>query len=202
MNMATRTIGLILWAALMIPSVGCNDALRTQMVLFDFESDADLDQIHWKCHTLFTLSDQYATHGTKSLKMELYPSTYPGFASPLKQNDLKNFTAFCFDIYNPEGKEVPITLRIDDKEDSPDYSDRYNRTFTLTPGMNRMTIPLGSLITSGTDRKLDLEKINRFLLFSVNPEQKLILYLDHIRLVSGKQMGEGRPLRPDAGVYD
>ena len=50
-------------------------------------------------------------------------------------------------------------------------------------GSNRIEIPLITLVTSGTGRKMDLKSIHRFLLFMVTPAEKNVLYVDYIRLV-------------------
>ena len=162
----------------------CSRPVPAELVLFDFESDAELDRFHWKCHTLFRLSDEHVTHGTRSLRLELYPSEYPGLAPILEKKDWSGYRALCFDIYNPAKKELRISLRIDDREDFPDYKDRYNKSFILQSGMNRMSLPLDSLVTTGGRRSLDLKNIYRLLIFMVNPSQKVVLYADYMRLVS------------------
>ncbi len=153
-------------------------------MLFDFESDAELDRFHWKCHTLFSLSDDHVTHGKRSLRLELYPSDYPGLAPMIEINNWGGYKALCFDISNPEKKELGISVRIDDREDYPDYEDRYTKSFILKPGMNPMRIPLDSLVTSGTGRSLDLRRIYRVFIFMAHPEKPVVLYVDYIRLVS------------------
>ena len=163
--------------------VGCGGSAPGERLLFDFESDAELDRFQWRCFTLFSLSDEQATHGEKSLRLELYPSDYPGLAPMLYENDWRGYKAFRFDIYNPEENELRVSVRIDDRKDYPNYKDRYNRSFILKPGMNRMKIPLDTLVTSGTDRKLNLTKIYQVLIFMTRPERKVVLYVDYIRLV-------------------
>ncbi len=171
-------------AACFIILCGCHEGIPPESVLFDFESDSDLDRVHWKCHSLFHLSDKHVSHGTKSLHLELYPSEYPGFSPNLVKDDWQGYKSFCFDVYNPGEKELQITVRIDDREDAPEYPDRYNRSFTIKPGMNRIRIPLDSLVTSGTRRKLDLNSIHQLIIFMVNPALKVDLYIDYGHLVS------------------
>lgn len=183
MYIRKKLIGAIALTLLNLSIIGCADTSQSGLILFDFEADAELDQLHWACYTLMSLSDQYVTHGAKSLKLELYPSPYPGFTPSLKQRNWKKYKALKFDIYNPANEDVPITLRIDDKKDSNEYADRYNKTILIKPGKNQMIIPLDSLVTSGTNRQLNLKKIQRFLLFSVNPAEKIVLYIDYVRLV-------------------
>jgi hypothetical protein len=164
--------------------ISCHDARQKELVLFDFESDRELDNVHWKCHTLMSLSNEHATHGVKSLKLELYPSAYPGLNPVIDKKDWRGYSSFCLDLFNPAEGDIPITVRIDDKEDSDDYADRYNRSFLLRPGINHIEIPLNSLVTSGTNRTLNLRKIYRCLFFMVNPTQKTVLYVDYIVLIT------------------
>jgi hypothetical protein len=135
----------------------CSDQRPKELILFDFETDAELDRMHWKCFTMFTLSGEHVTHGAKSLRMELYPSSWPGLTPKLNVRNWRGFEAIGFDAYNPESNDIALALRIDDRKDFPDYDDRYNQSFILKPGMNRLEIPFNNLVTSATKRKLDLE---------------------------------------------
>lgn len=184
---AAKTSG-ILWAMVfsaassLLPA-GCSGGpLPHEMVLNDFEVDADLDRIHWQCRTLFSLSNEHATSGQRSLKMELHPAAYPGVALKLEKGDWSRYDAVAFDIYNPQDEALEITVRIDDRADYPDFGDRYNGRFTLMPGGNRLRIPLNSLRASGTARLLDLKTIKRFMLFLVDTHEPYSLYVDNIRL--------------------
>jgi hypothetical protein len=152
-------------------------------MLFDFETDADLDRIHWKCFTLLKLTKEHATHGSKSLQLELYPSDYPGLTPKLDEMDWRGCKALSFDIYNPADSEKAIIIRIDDREDYPDYADRYNKKFILKPGQNDVSIPLDNLITTGSNRKLNLKRIYRLFIFMWNPPEKHVLYIDYLRLL-------------------
>ena len=155
-----------------------------ERILFDFESDAELDRFHWRCHTLFSLSHQHITHGKRSLRLELYPSDYPGLTPMIEKRDWRGYKALHFDIYNPKNETLTITVRIDDRRDYPNYADRYNKSFILKPGMNRVIIPLDTLATSGNGRKLNLKEIYRVLIFMTRPKRRVVLYMDYIRLVS------------------
>jgi len=101
----------------------------------------------------------------------------------IEKKNWRGYKALCFDIYNPENETLSIALRIDDRKDYPNYEDRYNKGFILEPGMNHMSIPLDSLVTSGKDRKLNLKKIYRIFIFMTRPEKRVVLYMDYIRLV-------------------
>jgi hypothetical protein len=178
-----KLIKIIFLTILPIFLLNCHSNTTKERILFDFESDSELDRIQWKCHTLFSLSSDHTTHGQRSLKMELYPSNYPGLDPKLEEKDWRGYKALCFDIYNPEEKNVQISVRIDDQKDYPEYKDRYNKSFILNQGMNQIRIPFNTLVTSGTDRNLTLKNIYRLLIFTSNPEKKVVLYIDYIRLI-------------------
>jgi hypothetical protein len=151
-------------------------------ILYDFETDAELDHLYWNCHTLLTLSSDHATHGSKSLKMELFPSDYPGLTPLLDVTDWRSYTEFCFDLYNPSGKPVRLGVRIDDRKDYPDTGERYNRDFILKQGNNHIVIPLAAVIASGSKRHLNLATIRRVFIYMNHPVKRTTLYVDTISL--------------------
>jgi hypothetical protein len=163
--------------------VTCSTHVPPELVLLDFETDSELDQLRWKCFTLFSLSNKHATHGNRSLRMEFYPSDYPGLNPILSVNDWCEYTAICMDIYYPEKEKTMISVRIDDQKENPDYAERYDQKFNLMPGLNHIHIPLKTLVTSGTQRPLNLKKIYRLIIFMPHPKKKFVLYVDYIRLL-------------------
>jgi hypothetical protein len=177
----TRLLASVMIGVMLVVAASCRTEKR-ERVLFDFESDSELDQFHWKCHTLFSLSGEHATHGRQSLKMELFPDDYPGIAPMISGTDWRGFRALEFDVYNTERSEVPLTVRIDDRKDYPDYEDRYNKTFSLAPGHNAISIPFDGLVASGTGHPLNLKNIYRVLMFVVKPQHKVTLHFDYLRL--------------------
>ena len=154
-----------------------------ETMLFDFETDDELDRFAWRCHVLFSLSGDHVTNGKKSLRLELFPSEYPGLVPMDVPKNWSSYRAFCLDIYNPQHHDIPMTVRIDDRENNPDYPDRYNHKLNLMPGKNSVCLPCDSLITSGTKRKMSLKNIFLIDLFMTKPDKKIILYFDYFRLV-------------------
>lgn len=161
---------------------GCHVGKPSEKILFDFESDRELDRFHWKCHTLFSLAKENATHGKCSLKLELYPSQYPGLAPMIADNDWSNYKALKFDVYNPKSTPLEITVRIDDRVECSNYGDRYNKVFHINSGINHVIIPFSQLLTSGTNRLMNVKFIYKLLIFMAHPEDETILYVDYIRL--------------------
>jgi hypothetical protein len=154
-----------------------------KMILFDFEDDAELDRMYWQCFTLFSLSSEHAAHGEKSLKMEFFPSRWPGWEPKLNERDWRGFEALGFDLYNVQDINLSVTVRIDDRKGYPGHMNRYNQVFILRPGSNTIVIAFDSLVTSGSNRALDLGRIERLMLFMGSPASRSVLHLDHVRLI-------------------
>ena len=148
---------------------------------YDFETEASLDALYWRCKTIFALSDKHVTSGQRCLKLELYPSPYPGIGLSNFHPDWSGYNILKFDVYNNEKCPLRLTIHIDDTKDSS-YYNRDNKIATLNPGSNHITIPLNSLVTPGANSNLNLSKIVKVALFLVQPEEKRTLYLDNLRL--------------------
>ena len=154
---------------------------------FDFEEAGILDQLGWTCRTLYRLSADHATSGTRSLEVTFFPappeigSSYPGVTLPAFDPDWTGRRSLVFDVYNPEDKDLRLTLRIDDRR-APAYPERLNRGLTIAPGANHISIPLSDLVTSGSRRPLNLANILRLSLFMANPRERHTLYLDWLRV--------------------
>ncbi len=152
-----------------------------QPFYYDFETEDILDTLSWKCKTFFSLSNKYPTSGQKCLKIELYPSPYPGITLNKFNPDWSKHTILKFDIYNKEQILLHLAIRIDDKK-NPSYRDRYNHAIILNPGMNHISIQLDSLIATGENRNINLTNVQQVILFLVQPVEKRIIYLDNVRL--------------------
>ena len=178
--------------------IGCGQRAGGEKVLLDFESDGDLDRIDWRCQILFTLSEEHVTHGARSLRMELYPSEYPGLSPKMAIHDWRGYVALCFDVYNPQAETRTLSVRIDDRKDYPTYEERFNARFLLEPGRNSVRIPLRELVTSGVGGPLDLGGIQRLVIFVARPDGVIVLYLDHLRLEPERPHSSQRPgISPD-----
>ncbi len=164
--------------------LSCDKQHSGDFVLFDFENDSELDRLNWKCHSLFSLSDKYSSKGSKSLRVELYTSTYPGVSFRKYKKNWDGYKKICFDVYNPVEEKIKLTVRIDDSPEDVSYADRYNHKVILSPGENRIILPFSALITSGTKRKIDFKNIFRFTMFVVKPKKKIHIYIDSIRLAN------------------
>ena len=171
-------VGFLILAFIM-PASGHADG---DSILYDFEGKSSFDKFEWKCFTLFSLSEDHVTYGKHSLKLEFFPSNYPQIETRTQQYDWSGYKSLSIDIFNPGNKSVRVYIRIDDREEFPDYGNRYTKPFQLMPGENHLVISLSTLISETTGRHLDISTIYRFFLFMFHPNAKVTLFIDNIRL--------------------
>ncbi len=166
--------------------IGCTCCVQKEFqprTLFDFEEERELDLLSWKCGTMMERDRLYATSGQYSLRLEMYGnSEYPGFGAGIIES-WAGAGKLLVDVYNPSSAEMTLSYRIDDKKKNPAYADRVNGRLLVAPGENTFTLDLTTIQTSGTGRKLNLNRICSLLFFVHRPEEKITLYLDNIRLM-------------------
>ena len=151
-------------------------------ILFDFESEAELQQLNWECHKWLELSQENATSGLRSLRLSLPPGPSPGISFKELRKDWSSFKSLKMDVANPSLEDIKFHVRIDDHESGWEYANRFDINFTLKPGLNNISIATDSVRTNLHARPLDLENINRMMVFiPYNPKQT-DLFLDNIRL--------------------
>jgi hypothetical protein len=173
-----------LLAALIMITVlaGCHRGTETERILFDFESDSELNQLVWQCHSLYSPAQEHKTHGLQSLKLTIFPHDYSGMTARFLEHDWRGFHEFSLDVYNSAMGPLELQIRIDDRTESKDNEEAYGRNFILRPGDNHLCIPLSSLISIGTHRRLDLSNMQSMSFYMQHPTEKKVFYIDSIKL--------------------
>lgn len=172
---------------LTITAITASSCHRAPRFGYDFEQEKSLDLIEWNCLTLFRTSPEHATSGTRSLEISFFPASestlenYPGVSFSKFDSDWSGHRTLVFDVYNPESAPIRAGLRIDDRK-NPDYAERYNRSLAISPGMNRVSIPFGELVTSGTKQPLNMRNILTVIFFVSNPVERHTLFVDRVGL--------------------
>ncbi len=156
--------------------------VSTSKRMFDFESDQELENLDWECHKWFERSPKNATSGQYSLKTSLPPGQYPGINFNNFRKDWSGFKTLTMDVYNPSQENIRFHIRIDDHKSGWEYSDRFDKTFSLAQGRNNLEIPLDKLKTNLKPRPLNLNKIERMMVFLPGNQKKRELFIDNIRL--------------------
>jgi predicted MPP superfamily phosphohydrolase len=151
-------------------------------ILFDFESDSDLQGLNWECHKWFERSEAHVTSGKYSLKVLLPPGQYPGINFREVPKDWSKANLFKMDVFNPSQERFNFHVRIDDHKSGWEYADRFDADFNLKPGLNNISIPTNSIQTNFRHRSLNLKRIKGMMVFLTNNTRSRELYFDNIRL--------------------
>jgi hypothetical protein len=151
-------------------------------ILFDFETEAELNLLDWACHKWYEISPMHATSGRYSLKMTLPPGQYPGVNFERIYSDWSNYRFLKMDLYNPAEDAFTFHVRIDDEKSGWEYADRFDMNFEVKKGKNMISIPTDAIKTNINPRPLDLKNIRRFIVFVPDNRVKRDLFLDNARL--------------------
>lgn len=168
--------------AVCVLALALNSCQQENPFYFDFEHDEELDRIRWECHELYALAPDHVMHGKSSLRLEMFSGKYPGLNISKFDPDWSNFSVLRAEIYNPQNDSLKLYLRVDDIPGSQPYADRFNSQVMLPPGWTHVVLPLDSLITSGTRRKMNHASIEKMDFFIKQPEEPVTLFFDHLRL--------------------
>jgi hypothetical protein len=104
--------------------------------------------------------DEHALH------VEFVGGPYAGidFFEPMA--DWTGYREIVFDLTNPGGDPLMLTLRVHDAAHDNRYEDRYNGTLVLPPTQrSAVAIPLSEIQSGPRDRELDLTSVADFMLF-------------------------------------
>ncbi|MBW7470686.1 succinyl-CoA synthetase subunit beta [Marinobacter sp. F4218] len=123
-------------------------------------------------------------HG-RSLRIELDTDLYSGASLVNLPADWREYDRLNISLFNPDPSPLPMTLRINDlKHEHGDnaHNDRYNTSFTLTPGLNTFTLALEDIRNAPKDRTMDMSRIHRLTLFASRLPALRTIYLLDLRL--------------------
>ncbi len=118
----------------------------------------------------------------KIVAVKFMVAPWPGVSMHEPYPDWSGFTTLRFDVYSELSHPVDLILRIDDINHNNQYRDRFNRTFSVQPGLNQIAVPLSDVRNAPSGRDLDLQEITQMILFSRRPEKPFTLYLSDIWL--------------------
>jgi hypothetical protein len=107
---------------------------------------------------------------------------YPGLVVEEPYSDWSGYGRLSLTVYSGVEQPVSIVVRIDDAHHDNRYTDRVNRRIELRQGVNRVSIPLSVVRNSPRGRRMDLTRIQRFVLFAMHPPAPFTLYFDTLRL--------------------
>ena len=152
-------------------------------VLSSFETP--LETSRWICREgSMKRTSLHATSGAYSLEVNLPQGMYPGITLDSFVNDWRGYNQLSFDVFMDGTTPLRLSTRINDRTHNEEYGDRYNRTFLLRPGNNRVSIKLDEVRTAPKGRLMDMSDITVLCLFSYQLKEPRKAYFDNFRLVN------------------
>ncbi len=115
-------------------------------------------------------------------RVTFLPSEYPGLVIDEPYPDWRGYGRLVFDAFSGEAGPTRVVLRIDDDRHDGRYEDRFNRSLTLRPGWNAVSIPLREVRSAPRGRGMDMARIRRLVLFAVRPTAPFSICLGAMRL--------------------
>lgn len=182
-----RSTALALAVGFLLPTLGAladeAHARRQFPVLADFSTRAELTRFGWSTQSRAVLEPaDRADSGHRVLHLFLSPGTYPGLTFEFFPRDWRGWSHFVLVCTNPGSTPFPLTIRINDLKHNQEYTDRYNGTFMLVPGVSEIRILLADVEAAPRTRKLDLGNVALVVAFSYNLQEPRELLIHQLRL--------------------
>jgi len=158
-------------------------ARRQFPLLSGFETPFEIDR--WEGDDRLSIDSVMFAPENKVMKIWLTTDQYSGVSLKYFNGDWASARRLQIRLYNPDTYPLQITCRIHDRQHTDgneEFEDRFNRSYLLTPGWNRIEIDLDEVESSPANRQMDMGHIRGLMLFAASLSKPRILYLDEIRL--------------------
>jgi hypothetical protein len=110
------------------------------------------------------------------------PVEYPGFIIDDPFEDWSGYSALTFDTYSELDTVITLHMTIEDNVHNQMYSDRFNYSFKVAPGPNRITVPLDIVREAPAGRSMDMSRIANINIFAYRPTVPFVVYFDRFVL--------------------
>lgn len=115
-------------------------------------------------------------------RLVLQPGEYPGLVIGEPYPDWNGWGHLTFRVSSSLSGPVSLVVRIDDIHHNNEHWDRFNRAFTIRPGVNAISIPVADIGAAPRRRAFDLSHVRRILLFVPALNESLTLEVSELRL--------------------
>jgi hypothetical protein len=171
-QMNRSSIGILL---LSVCAMGCFGAENESVSLMNL----DQHKPRMSPDTVFEITDQHALVG-KSYKIVSSKTEYGYFdCEKPSLSDWTSYEYLAMDVYSPSETTVKLAVTIRDGVGTGKYDDRYNGTFQLGHGMNRIKIALATIGTLTGSRLLDLRQVKTW---AIIVPKDTCLFVSNVRL--------------------
>lgn len=105
------------------------------------------------------------------LSIRTVPDVFSGVVYTANSSSWRGADALRLEFRSPAAEPLDLFLRVDDHQDCSEFENRYNGRFQLLPGETVVEIPIADIERGPKSRPLDLDRIDRLLIF-VAPQPK------------------------------
>ena len=88
---------------------------------------------------------------------------------------------FVMDVFLSSPERLTLIMRVHDVEHNDEYYDRFNREFALTRGYQQLRIPIEEIRQGPKTREIDLDHIQGFKFFVIEPSGPIDLTVGNVR---------------------
>ena len=143
--------------------------------------------------TRIRLTDEWASHGKRSLRVEAGEGNRPGVSFSAGRQDWRGYEALVADLFCPEAGQPrsqgarpvsELVLRVD-AEGEAGQSARFQRGFAIASGLNTLRVPLEEIAAGTGGVPLDLSAVRHLVLLLNAEPQSRTFTLDSVRLEPG-----------------
>lgn len=163
-------------------------AIKDWPVLANFEQAGEINRWSTTGDAHISIDSTVARDGIQSLKVELGTSRYAGASLDFFPEDWSGQQGLSIHLYNPTAKLLIVTCRIHDKQHSQSIeqqaNDRFNQSYELQQGWNKIMIKTQDLASAPSERLMDIRRIDRLEIFVSALASPTTLYIDHIYLAT------------------
>lgn len=179
---------VILVAVSVEPALEAYDSIERRMafpLLASFERSREVG--NWLPHQgSMSRTNEWATDGDYSLKLDLLPSQYPGVAMLWLESDWSEYRTLEFDVGNPSGDNLQLVVKIQDEQNQTnglDYHDRFHQEVTVPEASTlHVVIDLAKVKAAPADREMVMTEINMIDIFSPDLSAPATFFIDQLRL--------------------
>lgn len=107
---------------------------------------------------------------------------WPGVAFHDIYPDWRNYSTLVLELLGPHDSAIQLNFRVHDRTHNDTYSDRFNYSFQLNPGLQELRIELDEIRRAPLDRDMNMAVIDEIILFGLNSDAGRSFYIRQIRL--------------------
>lgn len=120
--------------------------------------------------------------GKQGAKIRFGNQQYSGFTVTKIPSDWSKQQQLVIELDNLETTPIALTCRIHDTEHNQAYDDRFNQSWTLPSGEQRLEIAITDIAKAAKNRTLDVSQIAGFGCFTIKAAKQPTLFLQSIYL--------------------